>query len=198
METDHGFVPDDLVFLVDFMNSTYPGTTDHLGSRELLAAWLAEHGRPASVTADQLDTARALRDGLRAAAVRNAGISARDAAVTRAESALARSPVSVSLLDGASPLQARGSGTDAVLGEIAAALGVARLTGRWPRVKACIGGECGFVFWDDSRNASRRWCDMQRCGSRQKMRAYRARTSARHSGRVGASGNGRHGERRTT
>lgn len=177
MQTDHGFVPDDLVFLVDFLNSTYPGTVDHLGSTTLFAAWLAGHDRPGRVTADQLVTARTVRDGLRAAAVRNAGGATDDSVLAAGDRAISRVGVQVSRIDGEPALRARGSGTDAVLGEIAVALAGARLTARWPRVKACTGGECGFVFWDGSRNASRRWCDMQRCGSRHKMRSYRARSA---------------------
>lgn len=37
-------------------------------------------------------------------------------------------------------------------------------------VKECPG--CGWLFLDQSRNRSRRWCDMQTCGSRDKMRRY--------------------------
>ena len=37
-------------------------------------------------------------------------------------------------------------------------------------LKECPG--CGWLFLDGSRNASRRWCDMQTCGSRDKMRRY--------------------------
>lgn len=182
METDHGFVPDDLTFLLDFLNSTYPGTVDNLGSTTLFAAWLAGHERPGTVTADQLVTARTVRDGLRAAAVRNAGGATDDRVLGAGENALSRIGVQVSLIDGEPALRGRGAGTDTVLGEIAVALAGARLAARWPRVKACTGENCGFVFWDGSRNASRRWCDMQRCGSRHKMRSYRARSAPAHAG----------------
>lgn len=181
METDHGFVPDDLVFLVDFMNSTYPGTVDHLGSPALFEAWLVEHGRAVSVTAKQRDTAQALRDGLRAAAVRNAGVPADEAMIEAGERALGTVPVRATVREGP-PIVPIGGGVDLILGEMAVALTAARVSGRWDRVKACTGEECGFVFWDGSRNGSRRWCDMQRCGSRQKMRNYRARASTRHPG----------------
>ena len=36
---------------------------------------------------------------------------------------------------------------------------------------------CGWLFLDRSRNGSRRWCDMQTCGSRDKMRSHRARAA---------------------
>jgi predicted RNA-binding Zn ribbon-like protein len=45
-----------------------------------------------------------------------------------------------------------------------------------PRVKQCPGtGDCGWLFLDLSRNATRRWCSMEGCGSRAKMRRLYAR-----------------------
>jgi predicted RNA-binding Zn ribbon-like protein len=35
------------------------------------------------------------------------------------------------------------------------------------------------VFYDESRAGSRRWCSMQRCGNRAKVRAHRQRAAAR-------------------
>ena len=40
------------------------------------------------------------------------------------------------------------------------------------RVKACPGDGCGWIFLDQSRNRSRRWCDMQSCGNREKARRH--------------------------
>jgi len=34
---------------------------------------------------------------------------------------------------------------------------------------------CGWLFWDSSRNRSRRWCDMKDCGNRAKVRRFYAR-----------------------
>jgi predicted RNA-binding Zn ribbon-like protein len=38
------------------------------------------------------------------------------------------------------------------------------------RVKQCRHEGCGWVFLDKSKNSSRRWCSMQGCGARAKMR----------------------------
>lgn len=46
------------------------------------------------------------------------------------------------------------------------------------RVRVCA-GDCGIVYLDTSRAASRRWCSMQRCGNRAKVRAHRARKSGK-------------------
>ena len=43
------------------------------------------------------------------------------------------------------------------------------------RLKVCSGGGCGFLFLDQSRNRSRRWCDMADCGNRAKARRHRQR-----------------------
>ena len=45
------------------------------------------------------------------------------------------------------------------------------------RLKTC--GNCRWLFLDQSRNRSRRWCSMNECGGRLKMRRYRARLATR-------------------
>jgi predicted RNA-binding Zn ribbon-like protein len=48
------------------------------------------------------------------------------------------------------------------------------------RVKECPGlGDCGWLFVDTSKSGRRRWCSMESCGSRAKMRTYYARTHGR-------------------
>jgi predicted RNA-binding Zn ribbon-like protein len=43
------------------------------------------------------------------------------------------------------------------------------------RVRQCGGEECGWLFFDTSRNRSRQWCDMQDCGNLAKVRRFRTR-----------------------
>jgi predicted RNA-binding Zn ribbon-like protein len=62
------------------------------------------------------------------------------------------------------------SGRADVLDPIAYAAGHLLLAADHPPVKECPG--CGWLFLDQSRNGSRRWCDMQTCGSRDKMRRF--------------------------
>ncbi|MCA9550442.1 MAG: ABATE domain-containing protein [Myxococcales bacterium] len=43
------------------------------------------------------------------------------------------------------------------------------------RLKRCSAeNECGWLFVDDSKNNARRWCSMDTCGARAKMRRYRS------------------------
>ena len=39
-------------------------------------------------------------------------------------------------------------------------------------VRKCAADDCAWLFLDESRNHSRRWCDMTVCGNRQKARRY--------------------------
>jgi len=43
------------------------------------------------------------------------------------------------------------------------------------RTKRCEGKECGWLFFDATKNKSRRWCEMRVCGNRAKVRAARRR-----------------------
>jgi predicted RNA-binding Zn ribbon-like protein len=49
------------------------------------------------------------------------------------------------------------------------------------RGKVCGGDGCGWMFLDESRNASRRWCDSRDCGNRERVRKYLARKRASDS-----------------
>ena len=46
------------------------------------------------------------------------------------------------------------------------------------RIKRCPNDTCRWVFFDASRNLSRRWCAMDDCGARDKVRRYRKRKAA--------------------
>ena len=52
---------------------------------------------------------------------------------------------------------------------------VALLSSDEGRFRLCAADDCGLIFHDESRSNNRRWCSMQRCGNRAKVRAYRAK-----------------------
>jgi predicted RNA-binding Zn ribbon-like protein len=60
-----------------------------------------------------------------------------------------------------------------VLWEISRAAGRLVLSPRLGRLRACAAGDCGWWFVDDTKNRSRRWCDMKLCGNREKVRRFR-------------------------
>jgi predicted RNA-binding Zn ribbon-like protein len=68
-----------------------------------------------------------------------------------------------------------------VLGPLAAAAVDLLRHGPLDQLKLCDG--CPWLFLDGSRNQSRRWCAMNECGGRLKMRRYRARKRATARGR---------------
>jgi predicted RNA-binding Zn ribbon-like protein len=67
------------------------------------------------------------------------------------------------------------SGRAAIVGPLVqSAIDLLR-SGQLHQVKECP--SCGWLFLDRSRNGSRRWCSMETCGSRDKMRRYHHRRS---------------------
>lgn len=46
------------------------------------------------------------------------------------------------------------------------------------RIRECASADCTWLFIDDSRNRSRRWCDMSTCGNRMKARRHYQRSKA--------------------
>lgn len=46
------------------------------------------------------------------------------------------------------------------------------LSEKLDRIKQCEGEPCGWLFFDSSRNKSRRWCSMADCGNREKARRH--------------------------
>lgn len=62
---------------------------------------------------------------------------------------------------------------DRIVWEIGRAAGRLVTSPRLTRVRACAAGDCGWWFVDDTKNRSRRWCDMKSCGNREKLRRFR-------------------------
>ena len=67
---------------------------------------------------------------------------------------------------------------DRVVARLLAEVVRAEAEGRWGRMKACRNEGCRWAFYDASKNGMGRWCNMQVCGARHKMRAYRERKAA--------------------
>jgi predicted RNA-binding Zn ribbon-like protein len=66
----------------------------------------------------------------------------------------------------------RDAGFDGTLGRLLAITASSLIDGSWQRLKVCPGSDCGWTFYDHSRNLSGRWCSMAVCGGRAKARAH--------------------------
>ena len=175
--------PGRLELLQRFINSynhDFPREWDRLGTPEKARAWLQRKrlvGPEVRISAADAARLRELREAIRALTIANqAGRpDPASAGIVRRASRTARLRVAVD--DGGRTVLEPDRPT--VDGAVAALLGIlheAQLTGQWPRLKGCR--QCGYAFFDRSKNRSAAWCAMSICGNRTKNRAYRRRRSA--------------------
>ncbi|MFG2128469.1 CGNR zinc finger domain-containing protein [Streptomyces sp. NPDC048751] len=129
---------------------------------------------------DDLPYARELRESLRATLLAHAGHPPHHA-VTPLGDLLAAAPllVTVDARDGTArlvPRRATAPGDEGpLLSRVAAAVAEALVAGTWTRLKACEAVTCHWAYYDRSPAGRSRWCSMQVCGARAKMRRYRAK-----------------------
>jgi predicted RNA-binding Zn ribbon-like protein len=159
--------------------SAEPGI-DLLTTREEAAEWLAATGLLAAgsrLTGAEHQAFVELREAIR-------GVLA--AHTDRREDPAAASRLAVALASGRLGLAVGPAGDirlvsadhdpfQRVIGAVATAIAEAAVGGTWARLKSCPGHLCGWAFYDRSASGQSRWCSMQLCGSRAKMRAYRGR-----------------------
>ncbi|WP_286157700.1 CGNR zinc finger domain-containing protein [Streptomyces griseus] len=131
------------------------------------------------VSAAEVAEARALRDALwrlTEGHVRGAPPGPDDLATLN--DAAARPPLTARLTaDGGRAWAAGGTGTGLL--STVARDAVDLFTGAHAhRIRACGAHDCRLLFVDTSRPGKRRWCSMERCGNRAKVRAHRARLTA--------------------
>ncbi|MCK2218881.1 CGNR zinc finger domain-containing protein [Actinomadura sp. ATCC 31491] len=105
--------------------------------------------------------------GIRAASARLNDLLVRHGAVPHLHDGAERSPVLAFHRPGATLL-------DAWAADMGTALAMVIGVGQAARLGACQAGRCSLVFFDSTRNASRRFCDLS-CQNRAKASAYRAR-----------------------
>jgi predicted RNA-binding Zn ribbon-like protein len=173
--------PGELAVVQAFINSFFDLEVDRgadlFATPERLAAWLAARGLLAErTTLHARDRTRAItvREGLRGLAADNNEASEAIPAASLAElnGAAAGARVEVRLDPDGPRFAPTGAGVDRALGMLLAITATAMLDGTWQRLKACPGHDCGWAFYDHSRNQTGRWCSMAVCGGRAKARAH--------------------------
>jgi predicted RNA-binding Zn ribbon-like protein len=153
--------------------------TDQLESPAAFGRWLSQAGW--DMGKERVDEAglrrlRALREALRSLLGANNGGDCTEADLAPLRQAVAGARFQASLDEGgAVEICVKGGGADAVESSLLLALERVQALGGWERLKACPAEDCGWAFFDSTRNRSRTWCSMEVCGNRSKTRSYRAR-----------------------
>ncbi|MDX3594441.1 CGNR zinc finger domain-containing protein [Streptomyces sp. ID03-2B] len=170
--------PAELGLVEEFCNTaTHLHGEDDLARPESAARWLGAHGFPALSDPGDLTSLAEAREIVRAFLVERTSSEAVEA-LNRLVATVAGAPAVRP--DGALALRpASGEAVAEVMRPVLEALLFHGLTGRHAtRLKACAAPECRWVFYDRAPSSNGLWCDMDVCGARHKMRAYRARGGA--------------------
>jgi predicted RNA-binding Zn ribbon-like protein len=114
---------------------------------------------------------RELREAMRALAIVNQTGQSPAPAIDVLRRVAAGAQLIVAIDDtGRTALEPARRGVDGAVATLLGILHEAQLTGHWFRLKGCR--QCGYAFFDRSKNRSATWCAMSICGNRTKNRAY--------------------------
>ncbi|MDX3591663.1 CGNR zinc finger domain-containing protein [Streptomyces sp. ID03-2B] len=143
-----------------------------------LADWLAVNGLAVdSCTPAQLDRARELREAVHAAATAAALQEALPASAVRVINDRSAQGRAAAILTPEGERRWRlgsSSGVEDALGVIAADA-ISIIAGeRDGKLALCASPTCRAAFFDTSQSRTRKWCDMNTCGNRQKKARFRA------------------------
>jgi predicted RNA-binding Zn ribbon-like protein len=139
------------------------------------------YGRNGRQAAADLARAVKVRDLLRSIFTRVAnGHPLRDREIAELNSALAQTPALLRVRAHAGTVgtewDSAAEGLPKLLFPVLADAANLLASDRRERIRECASAECTMLFVDESRNSSRRWCDMNSCGNRMKARRHYART----------------------
>ncbi|SRR6266542_1286230 len=169
--------PGRLELLQRFINSynhDLPPEWDRIGTPKRATAWLREKGLMVpgdGVSEADVARLRELREAIRALAIANQGDPPAAAAMDVLRKAAGAARLRVAIDDaGRTALEPDPGGVDGAVATLLGVLHEAQLTGQWARLKGCR--QCGYAFFDRSKNRSAAWCVMSICGNRTKNRAY--------------------------
>jgi predicted RNA-binding Zn ribbon-like protein len=191
------------VLCLDFVNTVdprhTPGRREYLDSYPALVAW-AQHAAAIDTAATEHLLETAAKQGAEAQRVVRRAVTLREALYPIFAHAGDRQPPAQEDLDvlhseltaAMTHIRVRWApagfawgweharpGLERVLWPVAQSAADLLVGGPLARIRECPGaGNCGWLFLDLSKNASRRWCEMRSCGNRDKARRHYARARA--------------------
>lgn len=152
---------------------------EELSDPKALTAWLVsrglmEQGQPAE--AADLKHAIAVREAIRGVIGANSGAKVYPVDVATLNEAAIASRMRIRFgSDGKGRLEPEVGGVVGAIGRLVGAVFAAMTDKDWTRLKLCGSQTCRWVFYDQSRNHSSRWCTMAECGNREKAKRFRQR-----------------------
>ncbi len=166
---------------VNTHNHEFDPSRDRLRTPAHARRWLVDHGllkRRETLTEDDRRWLIAVREAVRTSIMGGSAPETLDEDRMRLTEAARRARLTIDFA--ATPrarLRSDAGGVHGATGQILAALYDAQAEGTSHRLKTCR--QCGWLFFDRSKNRSAEWCSMAICGNRAKNRSYRARLSAK-------------------
>jgi predicted RNA-binding Zn ribbon-like protein len=165
---------------INTYNHDFPPEWDRLGTQQKAQAWLQLKrlaGPGVRISTTNAARLRKLREAIRALTIANQTGQTDPASMGIVRSTARTARLRIALDDrGCTALEPEGPGVDGAVATLLSILHEAQLTGQWRRLKGCR--QCGYAFFDRSKNCSAAWCAMSICGNRTKNRAYRRRRSS--------------------
>jgi predicted RNA-binding Zn ribbon-like protein len=143
--------------------------------------WLRDRGllpADADVPAADLAWAVEVHRALRSLVLENMGRRRDARAIEVLDAAAADAGLRVAFGDERRPMRSSTPGVRGAVGRLLAIAFLAGLRGDWDRMRECNNPTCTSVFYDRSKNRSAKWCSMQTCGNRDKVRRFRERRAA--------------------
>ncbi len=170
----------DLELLRSFVNTIDLETrVDQLDTPERLHDWLVDRSLlagEASIDEESHRETLEFREAVRALALANGATELDSAEITRLNRLGAGASLSVLVgSDGHAELRAVGEGLHQTYGRLLSIMYTAMVDGSFVRLKGCANDTCRWLFYDESKNRSKKWCEMQACGNVINARAYRQR-----------------------
>jgi len=159
------------------LSERYGNAVERIPVPSRLMDWLAVSGLAVdSCTESQLDHARELRESIHAAATAAANQTPLPSSAVQVINACSTGGQASSILTPEGGREWRLSFTSAEDAlSVVAADAISIVAGeRDGKIALCASPTCRAAFFDTSRSRSRRWCDMNTCGNRDKKARFRA------------------------